>query len=489
MELDSYQENVVFDNSNYLLVTAGAGSGKTFTILSKIKYLIDNNICTEDEILCLSFTRNASFNLESKLDNMGYFVPVYTFHKLSINILKENKVNFLIADDKLLDDVVHHFFSIDIYNSNYLLREVCFYFKIRCSSSIYRRFYFECNDSIVLLEKLCTKFIRMAKCNNYDLEDFPYFLKRIKTIFNFYYRREKSLLIIFVNIFIIYKRYLEENSEFDFDDLIINATDLIDRNGIIKNFKYIIIDEYQDTSYIRFRLIKEIINKTGARLMAVGDDYQSIYGFSGCDISLFLDFSSYFSDSKILHLVNTYRNSQELIDIAGTFIMKNPFQIKKKLYSFKHCNKPVKIIYYKNILDKFLNVIDEIYSDGSRCVFVLGRNNSDIKMLSGIKIDNNKLIIDKYNDMNIVFMTVHKSKGLEADSVIVINMIDCYLGFPNKIKDEKIMRLVSKKYDNYLFSEERRLFYVALTRSRNRVYLFSPLKNKSIFINEIKKLV
>ena len=110
-------------------------------------------------------------------------------------------------------------------------------------------------------------------------------------------------------------------------------------------------------------------------------------------------------------------------------------------------------------------------------------------MLSGIKIDNNKLIIDKYNDMNIVFMTVHKSKGLEADSVIVINMIDCYLGFPNKIKDEKIMRLVSKKYDNYLFSEERRLFYVALTRSRNRVYLFSPLKNKSIFINEIKKLV
>ena len=110
MELDSYQENVVFDNSNYLLVTAGAGSGKTFTILSKIKYLIDNNICTEDEILCLSFTRNASFNLESKLDNMGYFVSVYTFHKLSINILKENKVNFLIADDKLLDYVVHHFF-------------------------------------------------------------------------------------------------------------------------------------------------------------------------------------------------------------------------------------------------------------------------------------------------------------------------------------------------------------------------------------------
>ena len=155
MELDSYQENVVFDDSNYLLVTAGAGSGKTFTILSKIRYLIDNNICTENEILCLSFTRNASFNLESKLNDMGYFVPVYTFHKLSINILKDNNVNFLISDDNLLYDVVHHFFSIDIYNSNYLLREVCFYFKINYNRSIYRRFYSECNDSIVLLKIVC----------------------------------------------------------------------------------------------------------------------------------------------------------------------------------------------------------------------------------------------------------------------------------------------------------------------------------------------
>lgn len=489
MNLDSYQKEVVLDDSNYLLVTAGAGSGKTFTILSKIKYLVENNICSEDEILCLSFTRNASFNLENKLKDMGYFVPVYTFHKLSINILKENKFSFLIADDNLLDDVVHHFFEIDIYNSHYLLREVCFYFKIKCSNDSYRKFYFECNTSIIQLKKLCIRFIRMVKCNNYDLEDFPIFLKRIRSIFNFSYRRERALLVIFVNIFIIYKCYLNDNFELDFDDLIIRATDIVLKDGLTKKFKYIIIDEYQDTSYIRFKLIKEIINKTGARFMAVGDDYQSIYGFSGCDISLFLDFYSYFPNARILSLINTYRNSQELINIAGTFIMRNSFQIKKKLHSFKHCNNPVKIIYYKNILEKFLDVIDEVYSDGGRSVFVLGRNNSDINIFSGIKKINDRLIIDKYNDMDIRFLTVHKSKGLEADSVIVVNMIDCYLGFPNKIKDEKIMRLVTKKYDNYLFSEERRLFYVALTRSRNRVYLLSPFKNKSIFIDEIKKLV
>ena len=107
--------------------------------------------------------------------------------------------------------------------------------------------------------------------------------------------------------------------------------------GIKHKYKYVIIDEYQDTSLVRFNLIKEILDKTDSKLMVVGDDFQSIYRFTGCDISLFLNFKKYFNKAKILKIQNTYRNSQELIDIAGNFVMKNKHQINiwKCFFIFK----------------------------------------------------------------------------------------------------------------------------------------------------------
>ena len=103
--------------------------------------------------------------------------------------------------------------------------------------------------------------------------------------------------------------------------------------------------------------------------------------------------------------------------------------------------------------------------------------------------DNNKLIYKKNSNINIYFMTVHKSKGLEEENVIIINLENKFLGFPNQIKDDKILRLVSKQFEKYPYSEERRLFYVALTRTKNYTYLLTPKNNKSIFISEIEQMI
>ena len=138
-------------------------------------------------------------------------------------------------------------------------------------------------------------------------------------------------MTIILNIYLKYNRYLTENKEIDFDDMIILATKLVKEEKLTWPIKYIIIDEYQDTSQIRFLLIKEMINKINARLMVVGDDFQSIYKFTGCDVSLFLNFPNYFPNAKIRKLEKTYRNSNELIKIAGRFIMKNKNQIEKEL--------------------------------------------------------------------------------------------------------------------------------------------------------------
>ena len=271
--------------------------------------------------------------------------------------------------------------------------------------------------------------------------------------------------------------------------MLLKAIEIVRNNNLSLSWKYIIIDEYQDTSYIRFLLIKEIINKVNSNLMVVGDDFQSIYKFTGCDLSLFTNFTNYFPNATILKLERTYRNSQELIKIAGTFVMKNKKQIKKDLYSEKHLKDPIRIVRYKNIKDKFLSLIKKI--PPNKKILVLGRNNRDSNLLLSniVTQKGNKIIVKDYENIDITYMTVHKSKGLESDIVIVINLTDQQNGFPNQIKDERITRIVVKNKEKYLYSEERRLFYVALTRTKNEVYLLVPQKSPSIFIEELNDII
>ena len=163
--------------------------------------------------------------------------------------------------------------------------------------------------------------------------------------------------------------------------------------------------------------------------------------------------------------------------------MKNKQQIRKKLISNKHINNPI-IIYetkdYINTLKYILNTIKD------QSIFVLGRNNNDINNYidETYTKDNDNYT---YNNITFKYLTIHKSKGLEADNIILINMEDNILGMPSKIKDEKLLKYVNNTKDYYPYEEERRLFYVALTRTKNRVYIISPVNNQSIFLKEIKK--
>jgi len=268
--------------------------------------------------------------------------------------------------------------------------------------------------------------------------------------------------------------------------MLIKETKIVKKTGIKRKYRYVIIDEYQDTSYIRFKLIKKILKYTSSSLLVVGDDFQSIYRFTGCNLSLFIDFKQYFENSKIMKIQNTYRNSQELITIAGDFVMKNKKQIHKNLKSKKHIDYPIQIIYYTNIKQAFLKLILEINSP----ILVLGRNNHDINLIfdkKHFKIENDNVVYLENPDLKIRYLTMHKSKGLEEENVIIINLEDKLLGFPNKIVDSKMLRFVSSSFDKFPYSEERRLFYVALTRTKNYTFLLVPKNNESKFVSELKR--
>ena len=456
--LDSEQRIAIIIDECACLIVAGAGSGKSLTMIGKIRYLIERKKIKDDEILCLSFTKEASLSLEKNIKkNYGYNIKVFTFHKLALELLKDK--NYRISDPKMLEYVVDEYFYLADYNLDIKLKIK----KILCRiDEPYHRILN--SKELMNLKTLIITFINLFKTNNYKLNDFIRF------------KGNKDILRIIIDIYVLYESELKSKNEIDFNDMIILATEYVNNNKI-KKYKYIIVDEYQDTSYIRFLLLKSVIEKTGAKIVCVGDDYQSIYRFNGCNLNMFLDFKKLFKCSKVLRITHTYRNSQQLINVAGNFIMKNKRQMFKELKSNKTMEKPIKIRYGNDL--KCL--LDYVYKYHNK-VLVLGRNNSDINQY--FSVINGAF---EYNGRVNKYLTVHASKGLEEECVVIINLKDDLLGFPSRIKDDKILDNVNNGNDIYPYEEERRLFYVALTRTKSDVYLLVDKNNPSIFIKEVIK--
>lgn len=315
--------------------------------------------------------------------------------------------------------------------------------------------------------------------------------------------RTKKFLITIKPIFMHYQNYLKENSLIDFEDMITKASlklDTIKKDELNFKYKYIIIDEYQDISKQRYDLIKKLSDKLQAKIVAVGDDWQSIFAFAGSEVELFSKFQDTMGYGEILKIRNTYRNAQELIDVAGEFVQKDKSHITKKLISTKHITKPIIVYSYDDEigtvnLSKSIAIsksISNILSENPTSkILLIGRYNFDLNQLfkSGLfqKGEGDRVISLDNPDAYIEFFTVHRSKGLEFDDTIIINAINSHYGFPSKIKDDPIFEIFDKKKENMAYAEERRLFYVALTRTKNKVYIIVPKSKPSPFVIELEK--
>lgn len=428
-------------------------------MVGKIRYLIERKKVNENEILCISFTNDASKNLEKSIKkNYNYNIKVYTFHKLALEFLKDRK--YKIASDDMLRYIIDEYFFEAQYENEIKIKIKKLLNKVDTPYT-----YILKSKELELLKRLINTFINLFKTNNYTL---AHFLE---------IKGDKNLIRIIIDIYMMYENELISSNTIDFNDMITIATSYV-KNNPINNYKYIIVDEYQDTSYVRYLFLKEIINKTGAKVVCVGDDYQSIYRFNGCNLNMFLNFKKYFGYTKVLKINNTYRNSQELINAAGKFIMKNKRQLYKELKSSKSIEKPIKIKYGDNLAD-LLDIVLQKHKN----ILILGRNNFDIEKY--FKLNKDKCI--EYKGINIRYLTIHASKGLEEECVIIINLKDSSIGIPNKIKDSKILNFVNDNLDTYPYEEERRLFYVALTRTKSDVYLLVDKNQPSIFVKELIK--
>lgn len=375
------------------------------------------------------------------------------------------------------------------------------------------------NNKLDDLEKvidIIVNFIDLFKTNGFHIDDegndisdssFEMILNYIKSDEDYLKSRNMLLLDIIKDIY----DYYDKQDDIDFNDMINNPIKLLNSNCDIKNYEYIFVDEYQDTSYSRYRLLKKIVDRTNAKLIVVGDDWQSIFSFSGCQIDLFTNFENYFDYTKEFKILSNYRNSKVLVDLSSTFILENDYQTEKSLVSKNYFPKnPIKLIEYENQRNFsliFEDIIKEIRHENNHDdILVLGRYNSDFRniIVPGLfetenfynyekaLRDDGYLTIKYLEDKNvkIKFRSMHKSKGLEAKNVIVLGLENKEKkGFPSKINDDSLIKYVLNKNDHDTrYYEERRLFYVSLSRTKNNVYLLTPKNNPSEFIVELKQL-
>ena len=367
------------------------------------------------------------------------------------------------------------------------------------------------NRYVRKLINLICRFISNFKVNGYTADDFNRMYHSTQNV------RTRLFLDICNDCYLEYEKYLKENKAVDFQDMINESARILREVKEMKqilDFKYIIVDEYQDISRQRFDLTKALSEVTNAKIIAVGDDWQSIYAFSGSDITLFTKFQEKMGYAKLLKIVKTYRNSQEVIDIAGNFIQKNTEQISKRLLSPKQISEPVIIYTYdgtfkgkKGNRRSGVNYatanaveveLDQIIMYGkqegrkSESILLLGRFGFDGDQLekSGLFeyiTRGSKIKSVKYPALDITFMTAHSSKGLGYDEVIIVNGKNETYGFPSKIEDDPVLSFVIKGDRSIDYAEERRLFYVAMTRTKNRVYFIAPEQNPSEFLLELKR--
>ena len=354
-QLDDHQMQLLLNDINSIVI-AGAGSGKTLTITGKVNYLLEQKNVKPEEILIISFT-NASVNdIKVKIKENVY---IFTFHKLAMFILEKLNYNYQICPESILYYTIEEAINTCSNAEQKLIKKFLNY---NASFTKFLKSY-----EFTSFCKLIATFINLWKTNNLQFNDIP---------LNKYSKQERKILLF---IFQIYQKYIIEKSstqKLDFDDLILIATQNV--KNVNLPFKYIIIDEFQDTSLIRLNLIKEIFKYTKSKVIVVGDDWQSIYRFSGCDLNLFINFPKFFPNVNTIKLCNTYRNSQELINVAATFVEKNPKQITKELVSSKHCEMPFIFVPYSDKKITFKKLITHLL-DISNDIMILTRQSINQK--------------------------------------------------------------------------------------------------------------
>ncbi|WP_164518258.1 UvrD-helicase domain-containing protein [Pseudoalteromonas rubra] len=450
---------VVQDERQLLL--AGAGTGKTSVMVAKAAYLLHSQQATAEQVLMLAYGKEAAAEMQQRLSHSKVNVECATFHSLGLEIIARSEGCKPKLSALSQNDTARAQFIAETLAS-------------LCQESLYQR------DLLALLKR---QFGAAEDCDKLDLASHPVqkLIRQFSEALSFYKQalflgkvqslsQEFELWIsCFRPVLTDYQLYLQKEQCIDFDDMITRAIELV-RSGQFKSpWHVILVDEFQDISPLRAALLKALLAQNDKyALFAVGDDWQAIYRFSGGDISMTTHFAEHFGEATIQQLDMTFRYPQQLLDIASEFVCQNPNQLMKRVNSSKVATCPALIARQDDdnalstAIDGFMDLTAEPCT-----VLLLARNHKYLPSAEALAA-----LSERFARARITALTFHGAKGKEADFCILLGLHSNSV--PARQQSAAIIEALLPEAESFLDAEERRLFYVALTRARKQVCLLVP---------------
>ncbi|MDR0806977.1 MAG: DNA helicase IV [Enterobacteriaceae bacterium] len=477
--LNSMQCRAVISGEKNVLVLAGAGSGKTSVLIARAGWLLHRKEATPDQILLLAFGRKAAEEMNQRISQRlgNADIQAKTFHALALAIISQCSKKVPLISKLETDTQSRQQFLIEQWQGqcaekksqasgwrNWLSQEMGWALKEDSfwqDSALCERLAVRIDYWLGLMRNHGGSQAEMLELAPEDLRS----------------DLQKKLRLL-APLLKAWKKALKEEGAVDFAGLLHQAVNLIDKGKFISPWRHILVDEFQDISPQRAALVNALRRQQPeTSLFAVGDDWQSIYRFSGSEQSLTADFNRIFGIGELCALNLTYRFNQGISDITSRYIQQNPAQIKRKINSLHKGEKhPITILpdtQLEALLDKLSG-----YVKADEKILLLGRYHYT-------KPEILAKAATRWPKLNIEFMTIHVSKGQQAEYVIVLGLHSGRDGFPTAENSSVIEQILLPQTDSFPYAEERRLLYVALTRAKHQVWLLQNIESPSIFVKQL----
>ncbi|BBN81162.1 hypothetical protein PA25_11470 [Pseudoalteromonas sp. A25] len=470
--LTSAQRRACIVQDNRQLLLAGAGTGKTSVMAARAKFLVCSSGEKAENILLLAYASEAANELQQRV---GADFNCFTFHALGMHIIEaveghKPKISSLVTEQQkklqFISDTIQALCLAPHYYSQF--KQFCLQ---ECQTPIgeITEFFSSVNCSTVLKHIA----VLIGHYKNTSV------LKQLSKI----ELHHASLLECLKPIVGEYQLYLKNEQAIDFEDMIAKTIAYLEQGKFIVPWRHIMVDEFQDLSPVRAKLLQALLKHANqSQLFAVGDDWQSIYRFSGADVSLITHFKEYFGAATVGQLDQTFRYPQQILDVSSQFVCANPSQLVKHMRAhidYDH-NSFVKcpVDNEHDALKAILNQLAQQY--GQLSVLLLARNHKMLPSKQQLK-----QLKSQFSGLELKAMTFHASKGKEAQFCIIMGLYDGKGGFPAQSRTQPLLESMLASQEPYPHAEERRLFYVALTRARQQVILLEPKTNASPFLQEL----
>ena len=470
-----YQKKSIICDDNHILCIAGAGSGKTTVLTKRIEFLVKYRSVDPKEILAITFTRKAKQEMTTRLEKMDNLsdVHVETFNSFCENILRKH--NDLIYDKEV---------RVITYRDRFLIIKKALESLKVGMSRVIEIYFSQGQRKTKTSEQLSNIFMNdifflrdYFKFKNLPIEDSAFDISP----------EHKTSFRLVIKICSYVEEYMDEHGYRDFADQLLDTIALFNKHPeLIPKFNHVLIDEYQDVNSIQIKLV-DLLNPKN--IFCVGDPRQSIFGWRGSDIKYIINFEDKYPLAEIITLTKNYRSTEHIVDLINKSIriMGLP-DLESEVFG----DKDIKLLKFNSEEKEFEFIIQKIISSSlpREEIFVLARTNKQLNELSqmmqvrGIKhvvrSDEVKRSVLAGKD-EITLATIHAIKGLEADMVFVAGC--SVMNFPCKGSEHPIIDMVKVgEYDKE--EEERRLFYVAMSRAKKTLYLSYSGKNPTYFINK-----